>query len=429
MHENENILMPDEQPVDEMSADETLETKPVSEEEPKPKRTRRKKAEDPPSEDTSEETSAEPAEKTEEIYTTGLTPEDYEEDMSLEDVPDDPTPPENVGSVDEFLSDHEPEEEEKTAPADSEKPAARTNRPAPILTIEAGGEVVTEEMLADIAWHEIHNAYRTRRILSGTFGGIEKTDNGKSIAVVEYKGFRIIIPLKEMRMELPNHITGYAYTEWLDQQHKILSNMLGAEIDFVVKGIDSKTRSVVASRRDAMFKKRQIFYMEPDANGEYRVREGRIAQARVISVADKSIRVELFGVETQIVAVDLAREWLGDAHDHFAVGDAVLVRIQEVERNDIEHITVKANVKGVSEDKESRLKLCKVQGKYAGKVTDVHKGVVYVRLTNGVNAIAHSCMDRRMPGKKDDVSFAVTFLDEERDIALGIITRIIKQNL
>ena len=114
---------------------------------------------------------------------------------------------------------------------------------------------------------------------------------------MEYKGFRIVIPLKEMRMELPNHITGYAYTEWLDQQHKILSNMLGAEIDFVVKGIDSKTRSVVASRRDAMLKKRQIFYMDPDANSEYRVREGRVAQARIISVADKSIRVELFGVE------------------------------------------------------------------------------------------------------------------------------------
>lgn len=71
----------------------------------------------------------------------------------------------------------------------------------------------------------------------------------------------------------------------------------------------------------------------------------------------------------------------------------------------MEHITVKANVKNVSEEKESRLKFCKVQGKYAGKVTDVHKGVVYVRLTNGVDAIAHSCMDRRMPGKKDDVSY------------------------
>lgn len=427
MHENENILMPDEPSVDEISADETPEVEQVAEEEPKPKRTRRKKAEELPTEEPSDEASVESSEETSEIYTTDLTPDDYEEDMSLEDVPDEPTLPEIVGSEGELIADPEPKG--TAVPAVSEKTAIRTNRPAPILTIEAGGEVITEEMLADIAWHEIHNAYRTRRILSGTFGGIEKTDNGKSIAVVEYKGFRIVIPLKEMRMELPNHITGYAYTEWLDQQHKILSNMLGAEIDFVVKGIDSKTRSVVASRRDAMLKKRQIFYMDPDANGEYRVREGRVAQARIISVADKSIRVELFGVETQIVAVDLANEWLGDAHDHFAVGDSVLVRIQKVTREDVEHITVKANVKSVSEEKESRLKLCKVQGKYAGKVTDVHKGVVYVRLTNGVNAIAHSCMDRRMPGKKDDVSFAVTFLDEERDIALGIITRIIKQNL
>ena len=50
-------------------------------------------------------------------------------------------------------------------------------------------------------------------------------------------------------------------------------------------------------------------------------------------------------------------------------------------------------------------------------------------LTNGVNAVAHSCYDYRMPGKKDDVSFAVTHLDVERGIALGIITRIIRQNL
>ena len=56
-------------------------------------------------------------------------------------------------------------------------------------------------------------------------------------------------------------------------------------------------------------------------------------------------------------------------------------------------------------------------------------GVVFIRLNNGVNAVAHPCYDRRMPGKKDDVSFAVTRLDEERGIAVGIITRIIKQNL
>ena len=52
-----------------------------------------------------------------------------------------------------------------------------------------------------------------------------------------------------------------------------------------------------------------------------------------------------------------------------------------------------------------------------------------MRLSNGVNAVAHSCYDRRTPGKKDDVSFAVTRLDEEHGIAVGIITRIIKRNL
>ncbi len=75
------------------------------------------------------------------------------------------------------------------------------------------------------------------------------------------------------------------------------------------------------------------------------------------------------------------------------------------------------------------LKKCQLQSMYAGRVTDIRRGVIYVRLNNGVSGIAHSCFDRRMPGKNDDVSFVVTRLDEEFGIAVGIITRVIKQNL
>ena len=64
------------------------------------------------------------------------------------------------------------------------------------------------------------------------------------------------------------------------RQNKILGNMLGADIDFIVRGIDSKTRSVVASRKEAMLRKRQIFYLDTDAAGMYRVYEGRIVKAR-----------------------------------------------------------------------------------------------------------------------------------------------------
>lgn len=376
-------------------------------------------------------------------------------DEELEDVADvsDTVPEENLEEVSAPAEDIEeqPPKKKRTRKKKTEEPSIESFeepdvptvekvQPPPkkvkvlkedsILTINAGADIQTQEDLAEIAWHEIHNAYRTRRILTGMLGGIEEMGSGNTVAVVEYKGYRVIIPIKEMGVLKSNNNTPEYHKEFILRQQKLLSSMLGAEIDFIVKGIDSKTRSVVASRKDAMLKKRQTFYMETDANGAYKIYDGRIVQARVIAVAEKAIRIEAFGVECSIVSRDLSWDWLGDAHDRYSIGDEILVRIQSVNREDTNNISIKADVKSVTEkNNRPNLSLCRVQGKYAGKVTDVHKGVVYVRLTNGINAIAHSCLDRRMPAKKDDVSFAVTAIEEERGIAIGIITRIIKQNL
>lgn len=310
------------------------------------------------------------------------------------------------------------------------RPAGSQRTNAPVLTLDIRSEVETDQTREDAIWHEIHNAYRTRKILTGQLGGIEQTDNGKTIAIADYKGFRIVIPLKEMMINVGRNPTGEEYRELMLRQNKILGNMLGAEIDFLVRGIDSKTRSVVASRREAMLKKRQIFYMDTDASGMFRIYEGRIVQARIIAVAEKVVRVEIFGAECSIMARDLAWDWIGDAHERFSVGDQVLVRVQNINRDSLEEISFKADIKSVSQNtNHDNLKKCRIQSKYAGKVTYVHKGIVYIRLSNGVNAVAHSCYDYRTPGKKDDVSFAVTRIDEERGVAVGIITRIIKQNL
>ena len=179
-----------------------------------------------------------------------------------------------------------------------------------------------------------------------------------------------------------------------------------------------------------MLKKRQIFYLEKDANGTPKVHEDRVVQARVVAVAEKVVRAEIFGVETSILARDLSFDWLGDARERFHVGDHILVRILEVNAENLAHITVRADVKSVEGNtSKENMKKCKVQGKYAGTVEDIHKGTVFVRLSIGVNAIAHSCYDSRTVGKKDNVSFVVTHIDEERNVAVGIITRIIKQNI
>ncbi len=298
-----------------------------------------------------------------------------------------------------------------------------------ILTLESDAAVETQKSKEDLIWHEITNAYRTRRILTGMLGGIEKLEGGATITIVYYKNFRVVIPITEMMINLVEDET-HNYGELSLRQNKIVNTMLGCEIDFIIKGLDSKERSIVASRKDAMLKKRQIFYFDQDSSGTPKVYPDRVVQARVISVAEKVVRAEIFGVETSIPARDLSFDWLGNARERFHVGDHILVRIQEVKAEDPEHISVRADVKSVEGDtSKANLALCKVQGKYAGTVEDIHNGTVFVRLQIGVNAIAHTCYDSRTVGKKDDVSFVVTHIDSERNVALGIITRIIRQNL
>ena len=302
-----------------------------------------------------------------------------------------------------------------------------TSTNAPVLTIDSDAVLETAQSKADLIWHEIQNAYRTKKILTGMLGGIEKTENGSLIAIIYYKELRTVIPITEMMINLVQD-ENHDYGQLALRQNKVLNNMLGCEIDFIVKGLDAKTRSVVASRKEAMLKKRQIFYLDQDVSGNAKIHVDRIVQARVIAVAEKVVRAEIFGVETSILARDLSFDWLGDARERFHVGEHILVRILSVTAEGPEKISVKADVKSVEGNIEN-MKKCKIQGKYAGTVEDIHKGTVFVRLSIGVNAIAHSCYDSRTVGKKDEVSFVVTHIDEERNVAVGLISRIIRQNI
>ena len=330
-----------------------------------------------------------------------------------------------------------PPAEDETESADGEAAPQPTAPPAPagrrdsyILTVDAKDRIETEEERREVIWHEIKTSHIAGRILTGTLDGVEQTPSGRTIVVVDYKGYRVAIPLKEMMLYSGPVPYGAKYKPFMERMNSILATMLTAEIDFIVRGLDNTARSVVASRKAAMLRKRQTFYLDTNEDGVPMIYEGRVVQARVIGVAEKVLRVEVFGVECTIFARDLSAAWFGDAREYYSVGDRVLVRVLTIDRNDINHISITADIRSVSSTaNQSNLDKCVLQGKYAGRVTDVRHGVVFIRLNNGVNAVAHTCYDRRMPGKKDDVSFAVTRLDEERGIAVGIITRIIKQNL
>ena len=315
-------------------------------------------------------------------------------------------------------------------PESGSRPRKVPRRDRRILTIDAHDEVLSEEEQEATRWHDVQNAYRTRKILTGTLDSVERTENGMTVAVVSYDGYRVAIPLKEMNLYKGRMPSGREYDELMVQLNRNLNARLGSEIDFMVKGIENKSRSIVASRKDAMYRKRQTFFFDPSDDGEPMIYEGRVVQARVVAVAEKLIRVEVFGVECTIRAPGMSCIWIGNARDHYNVGDRVLVRILRISKPSVEDLKVDCDIRSVSSvTSADNLSKCVVQGRYAGKVTGVRGGVVYIRLNNGVNAVAHSCYDARTPGKKDDVSFAVTRLDAEQGVAHGLITRIIRQNI
>lgn len=228
-------------------------------------------AEQPVTEECLPETAANPI-----VEDTVPTESVLAEPAEVVTVPEDPQPSEKPKrTVRKRTAAKKTVEVEKQATPPTED-AAASAEPAPaavhqrdILTLDARGEAETQAQMEDIIWHEIHNAYRTRRMLSGMLSGIERTEAGKTIAIVDYKGFRIVIPLKEMVLDFPADMYGADYNEMILRHQKILNKMLGAEVDLMVKGIDAKSRTVVASRKDAMLKKQQIYYFGKDSDGQY----------------------------------------------------------------------------------------------------------------------------------------------------------------
>lgn len=71
-----------------------------------------------------------------------------------------------------------------------------------VLTIDVDSHVETMEEQEDARWHQLLNAHRTKKILTGQLGGIERLDSGWVVAITYYNGFRILIPMDEMMINL-----------------------------------------------------------------------------------------------------------------------------------------------------------------------------------------------------------------------------------
>lgn len=253
----------------------------------------------------------------------------------------------------------------------------------PVISIGERRSAQTESDKAKDHLLDLLESYKAGRILTGVIQGVEKTSDD-IVAVLYHGDFKVIIPAKEAIIP-PDDYRG---RDPLSIHRYMLTKRLGAEVDYIVKGMDPETGLAVASRLDAMKARRKQYYLTRDRDGNNLLYEGVLAEGRVTSVIKAGIFVDLFGVEVYISMRELSYQRWIDASEYYHAGQRVIVRIMSVDRSDRENIKVKASVKRAKENPYEKALKRYVEGNlYVGTVSMVDENGVFVAMDGGIDCL------------------------------------------
>lgn len=314
--------------------------------------------------------------------------------------------------IDEFQPEGESQFEEK-----AKKPHFVVKPIQPIMSIDDERTVETDADKAKNDLLDLMESMKTGKILSGSVQGVERTSDN-AIAVIYHGSYKVIIPASEA-ITPPEDYRGQ---NPIEVHQYLLTKRLGAEIDYIVKGIDPKSGIAVASRLEAMRAKRKQFYLGTDREGNNLLYSGVCAEARVVSVIRAGIFVDLFGLEIYIPLRELSYQRMMDAAGYFQPGQRVLVKILNVDRTDKNNIKASASVKQATENPyEKALRRYTVGNRYVGTVSMVDTNGVFVALDGGIDCLC-SYPKRGRPPRGARVTVRILGINRETNRIWGAIT-------
>ena len=252
---------------------------------------------------------------------------------------------------------------------------------------------------------DLSEAMYTKKILMGVINNCEPYgDEGQYAGIVLYgsgSGTRVVIPIEEL-LDLPEPVMRdkngkelYQVSRKVDalvtKQEFInmeIKKRVGMEIDYVVTtSVRNGGRTEYGGSRIAAMKmqRRRTYY--PDRNGNIGILEGDDAEARVVAVGDRSIMVEIGGVETLIPAEELTFKHASSFRPKFVAGDIVLCRVLKIEKSGYNsaNVEITASVKACLEEPvKADLETFKVGGTYRGFVELIFKKGIFVEISENI---------------------------------------------
>lgn len=188
---------------------------------------------------------------------------------------------------------------------------------------------MTDELQEKIIWQNINSSKDRGKILSGKITAIEvekMKDEDITCAIIDFKGIKILIPATEIANDFKNN-------------KKLLRNMMGAEIKFIIIEADKVTSKAVGSRIKAMERLKEI--------NMHKIEIGDKVYAKVIGIWRKFIRIECLGMDFVIKAQDLQYGYIEDVSKMYKINEEIKVIIKKISQDEK---TFKISIKDLLED-------------------------------------------------------------------------------
>lgn len=226
---------------------------------------------------------------------------------------------------------------------------------------------MTEELKQKIVWQNINASKDKSKVLTGKIVALEteKMNNEEiNCAIVDFKGIKILIPAIEISQERKN-------------DKRLLRNMMGAEIKFIVVEFDRVTEKAVGSRIRAMDIIKNINFNKCEV--------GDKVYAKVVGIWKKYIRVECLGADFIIKAKDLQFGYIDDVSKIYKVNDNVKVLIKEIDKATKE---IKISIKDLLVDPFKDIRKDFIEkGEYLATITGYTDNGIFANIAQGVDTI------------------------------------------
>lgn len=311
---------------------------------------------------------------------------------------------------------------EDTASADvAESNRRRSSGRSAVL--DSTGNVIFER--TDSGQHDLSvltAARNARRILTATVDAIE-TDGEALPRVVFYMGtVKVMIPFSQMGFDLdPEEVSQR-------EARLLIDSMLGAKIDFMVRGVDTEARIAAGSRRDAMLmRQRTILNARRTGNeDEYRINEGTRVTARIVHVSRNAVRVEVYGFESYVRIDSISNLWVNDIREVLHVGEERPVEIVSLTRDEGGRVTaMRVSMKAAEDAPQLALR---DGNTYTGHISNFSATAYYVRVVGipvEVRCPIKSNHSMELMGPGDFVKFYVRGIYD--GIPTGAILKVLKK--